>query len=216
MTSLGPVAQFIPGSDEENKVDASITSLLVGLEAMYQLRDSPQFDNLYGQAGRFTEEGTIIGAIGDLFTRGSPLADAKANLTQIEALQFVIAYDSLKGAGQITEFEVSSATKAQTNLTNTRQSPEQARQELNNLIARTELMVMKAAGALSSESYNRRYGNSGIPQSNPQIFRTSRYYTPVRRQGDISPELLSGPTTTPQTGTVRRRRFIGPGQYEDQ
>lgn len=216
MTSLGPVAQFIPGSDEESKVDNSITNLLVGLEAMYQLRDSPQFDNLYGQEGRFTEEGTIIGTIGDIFTRGSPLADARANLTQIEALQFVIAYDALKGAGQITEFEVQSATNAQTNLKNTRQSAEQARQELNNLIARTELMVMKAAGALSSESYNRRYGNSGIPQSNPQIFRTSRYYTPVRRQGDISPELLSGPTTTPQTGTVRRRRFIGPGQYEDQ
>lgn len=216
MTSLGPVAQFIPRSDEENKVDASITSLLTGLEAMYQLRDSPQFDNLYGQEGRFTEEGTIIGAIGDIFTRGSPLADARANLTQIEALQFLIAYDALKGAGQITEFEVQSATRAQTNLTNTRQSAEQARQELNNLIARTELMVMKAAGALSSETYNRRYGNSRIPQSNPQLFRTSRYYTPARRQGDISPELLSGPTTTPQTGTVRRRRFIGPGQYEDQ
>jgi hypothetical protein len=98
------------------------------------LINHPGRDTLFGKSGAFGVASAIP---------GSDAAGAKTYLDQISGQAFLEAFESLKGAGQITEVEGIKATQAKARLA-TAQSDEEAVKALNELKAVIDLGVERA------------------------------------------------------------------------
>lgn len=118
------------------KADSSIRTLTA-------LRDHPALKFRYGLAS--------IGGARPVIP-GTPEAEVQALINQAGGQAFLQAFESLKGAGQITEIEGNKATAAITRLGNQNLSTEDAITAINELIEIAEA-GKKRAGAKASGSY---------------------------------------------------------------
>lgn len=96
------------------------------LDAIRGLKNDPGFDRIFGLQGAFPN------------FPGGQAAGAQTKLDQVRGKTFLEAFESLKGAGQITEIEGAKAEQAIARLQQT-QSPEDARQALDEL----EIIIMQ-------------------------------------------------------------------------
>lgn len=96
------------------------------LDAIRGLKSDPGFDRIFGLQGAFPN------------FPGGQAAGAQTKLDQVRGKTFLEAFESLKGAGQITEIEGAKAEQAIARLQQT-QSPEDARQALDEL----EIIIMQ-------------------------------------------------------------------------
>lgn len=120
---------------------------------------------------------SVSGAIYKVF--GTPFmgtveADFEARLSQIGGMQFLQAFQSLKGGGQITEAEGNKATEAMSRLQKTGQSEASYRKAIKDLRDVTQRAIIKARlgirDAKAAEYWARQQlGGSSVPQAAPAI-----------------------------------------------
>jgi hypothetical protein len=129
----------IAGSQQQQK-DLAAAGVLAGqnmpkvqqqsnqmLDVINQIETNPGLSAVVGAPNPFKGKIPLIGNI-----PGSPAADFQAKLDQLGGKQFLEAFQSLKGGGQITEVEGTKATNAIASM-QTSQSEEQFMRSLNDL-----------------------------------------------------------------------------------
>jgi hypothetical protein len=183
LTSEGLIADTVYNSDADRKFQSNVSYGLETLELLYELRDDPNLDRLYGSEGASgytaVEGGNIVGrAIGSIegmITAGDPegINTSKAKLELIIARQFLEGFQYVKGAGPVTEREGLAAMAAMGSIINQAQSPEAARLAIDRAIGRIEKIVEANARAVSPRAYNELYGDTNIPQTRGALYETS-------------------------------------------
>jgi hypothetical protein len=118
------------------------------IQMVDDLVNHPGMSGVVGMPDSFS--GTV-GMVTGSYPRGSEEADFQARLDQIGGQQFLQAFESLKGGGQITETEGRKATEAMSRLSMTGQSEEAYREAAEDLKS-----VLKRAAA-------RTYEKAGVP-----------------------------------------------------
>jgi hypothetical protein len=138
---------------------------------------------------------------------GTDEAGFSARLNQIGGQQFLQAFESLKGGGQITEMEGKKATNAMSRLMDTGQSEtsyRQAAQELTDVIKRSVDRARTAAGIArppNVQSQDLQGGPQGIGAGS-----TTTTEGAVQIASDVEYEALaSGTTFIGPDGRTRRK-----------
>lgn len=119
---------------------------------------------------------------GDRAIPGSPAADFLAVQKQLAGKQFLAAYDSLKGTGQITEIEGKKATEAMGRLS-TAQSNEEfkaALQELRDLLLTGLQRTRQAAGPVAGAAPAPRQPAVGAPAQTLRYDPKTKSFQPVK------------------------------------
>jgi hypothetical protein len=129
----------IAGAQQQQK-DLAAAGVLAGQNMPKVQQQSNQMLDVINQIETNPGLSAVVGAPNPLKGRiplignvpGSPAADFQAKLDQLGGKQFLEAFQSLKGGGQITEVEGAKATNAIASM-QTSQSEEQFRRSLNDL-----------------------------------------------------------------------------------
>jgi len=133
------------------------------VKSIRELKDSPGFEGIFG----------LRGAIPNF--PGSDAANAETRLDQIKGKTFLEAFNSLKGAGQITEVEGKKATDAIARLGKS-QSAEEARVSLDDLESvisqateRARIKAQAGPAQLSPVQASGQLAATGAPPQVPQV-----------------------------------------------
>jgi len=111
--------------------------------------------------------GNVTGWQANLPTFQSRNVDAEARIAQLSGRAFLSAFESLKGAGQITEIEGQKATEALARLTNLRQSDAGFRQALEDF--KTEVKNLVAIARQRAAGSQDRGGPRGASTSSDPL-----------------------------------------------
>jgi hypothetical protein len=115
------------------------------LSLIDQIQTSPGLSAVIGAPNPFKGRIPFVGNIA-----GSPAADFQAKLDQLGGKQFLEAFESLKGGGQITEVEGAKATNAIARMQTTQSEPEflKALEELRGVVLNGAQRARQAAGGI--------------------------------------------------------------------
>jgi len=128
-TSKATVGTVVANEEDRRKAEKDLPNVVSkansSIGTLTALRDHPALKFRYGLAS--------VGGARPVIP-GTPEAEVQALINQAGGQAFLQAFESLKGAGQITEIEGNKATAAITRLGNQNLSPEDAATAINELI----------------------------------------------------------------------------------
>lgn len=136
---------------------------------------------------------------------GSPAANFQAKLDQLGGKQFLEAFDSLKGGGQITEIEGAKATNAIARM-QTNQSEESFKQALSELesIVQGALLRAKTAAVPNNQTY-------GFPD----VANGQQYAVPPISMDDLDATTTAGAIPLPTMGGPQMPAALSKKEVEE-